>query len=78
MRPTPSLTRDLDEKKTLSIDFRPSLQSSTMFSQSYFKISVIENHQRLSALCLCDFDRSQSLYKNKTFFRKSCKVISLF
>lgn len=78
MRPTPSLTRDLDEKQTLSIDFRPSLQSSTMCSQSYFKISVIENHQRLSALFLCDFDRSQSLYKNETLFRKSCKVISLF
>ena len=78
MRPAPSLPPPKHGwKPAHSIDFRSSLQSSTVFSQSYFKINAIENHQGLSALWMCDFDISQSLYKN-IYFLESHKAISLF
>lgn len=62
---------DMDEKQTLSLNFRSYLLSSTVFSQSYLKNHVIKKHQGPSALCLCDFNRSQFfIEKNITFLYK--------
>ena len=52
-------SRDTDENQTLSIDFRSTLLSSTVFYhclKAILKINVIEKLQGLFALCLNDFE----------------------